>query len=136
MDTFYNDTTFVFGNMQFLLCFPSSLQYLLVCKILLIFFIISFHQLIEDLSFFQTTMADCSQYRIPVTESIFTHNGFQELRFCIDSKFISFGLGILCQHVFAFQDVIFFQFFLEPLIDLILCLCALDKIQPVTARSL
>ena len=37
---------------------------------------------------------------------------------------------------FTMDDIIFLQLCLEPLVDLILCLCTLDQIQPVAARSL
>ena len=54
----------------------------------------------------------------------------------IITDLISLGLRILCQHFLALEDIIFFEFFLEPLIDLVLGLCTLDDLEPVTARSL
>ena len=64
------------------------------------------------------------------------HYGFHILRLGVQAWFKSFGLGILIQHVFTFQDIIFFQFFLKPLVDLVLSLCTLYNLQPVTAWAL
>ena len=57
MDTFYDNTTLVLGDMKFLLSLAGCFQNLLICQILLIFFIISFDQLVKNLTFFQSTMS-------------------------------------------------------------------------------
>ena len=46
------------------------------------------YQLIQDLTFFQTAMADSRQYRLPVTESVFAKHRFYILR-----------LGVFAQHL-------------------------------------
>ena len=79
MDALYYDSALILGYMKLLLLFTGSLKNLLIGKMLLIFFLISFQQFVEDLTFFQSTMSDCCQHRIPVAETIFTHNGFQKL---------------------------------------------------------
>ena len=89
MDTFYDNTTLVLGDMKFLLSLAGCFQNLRICQILLIFFIISFDQLVKNLTFFQSTMSYCSKYGIPVTETVFAHNRFQKLWFRINSDLIS-----------------------------------------------
>ena len=81
-------------------------------------------------------MSDRCQYRIPVSETIFMHYRFHILWLGIYAWFKALGLGILIQHVLTLQDIIFLQFFLKPLVDLILSLCALYDLQPVTAGAL
>ena len=136
MDSFYHNAAFVFRNMKFLLGLPCRFQNLLICEVLFVFFIIGFNQLIEDLSLFQTTMTDSSQNRFPVTETIFMHNSILILRFRVIHNLKSLGSGILGQHFLTFKNVIFLQFFLEPLVDLVLRLGTLYQFQPVTTWSL
>ena len=112
------------------------LQNFFICEILFIFFIISFYKLIKYLSLFQSAMSDGGKYRIPVTETIFTKDRVQILSLGVISEFKALTLGILGKHFLALQNIIFLQFFLEPLIDFISGLCALDHLQPVTAWSL
>ena len=64
------------------------------------------------------------------------HYRFHILWLGIYAWFKALGLGILIQHVLTLQDIIFLQFFLKPLVDLILSLCALYDLQPVTAGAL
>jgi len=136
VDAFYNDTTLALGNMQLLLRFGSSFQNLFICKVLLVFPLIGFYKLIKHLALFQSAVSDSSQNRIPVTETVFMHNGFHVLRLRIKSWLKALGLGILIQHVLTFQDVIFLELFFEPLVDLVLGLCTLYDLQPVTTWSL
>ena len=79
MDALYYDSALILGYMKLLLLFTGSLKNLLIGKMLLIFFLISFQQFIEDLAFLESAMSDCCQHRIPVTETILAHNRFQKL---------------------------------------------------------
>ena len=45
------------------------------------------------------------------------------------------GIKDLKDKFLAFDDIFFFKFIAEPLIDLVFCLCTLYHVQPITARS-
>ena len=118
-----------------ILC-SCCLQNFLICKVLLILLVISLYQLIKYLAFLQAAMSNGRQHGIPITEAILVKNRIHILRLGIVGKFKALALGILSQHFLAFQNIIFLQLFLKPLIDLVLRLGTLYHLQPVTAWSL
>ena len=81
-------------------------------------------------------MADRCQHGIPVAERIALHNLiliFRLINVGIDD---SLGLAVAVHHLFAPENIVLLKLCLEPLVDLILGLCALYDIQPVAARPL
>ena len=81
-------------------------------------------------------MSDCRQYRIPVFESVFFLNDLLILRLDDIRQINPLALTVGTDQILSADNIIFFVFLLKPWINLALCLCALDDIQPVTARSL
>ena len=81
-------------------------------------------------------MSDCRQYRIPVFESVFFLNNLLIFRLDDICNIDTFRSAVRRNHIFTADDIAFLELFLEPLVDLILCLGTLYNIQPVTAWSL
>lgn len=52
MNASYNNAALIFRNMKLFLIFCGSFKNLFICKILFVFLIIGFYQLIKDLTFF------------------------------------------------------------------------------------
>ena len=99
-------------------------------------FLILFEQTVYNLPFFQSAVSDCCKYCIPVTESVLFLNDLLIFRFKHIRQINPLTLTVRADQIFSADNIIFFKFFLKPGIDLTLCLCTLDDIQPVTARSL
>ena len=80
-------------------------------------------------------MSDGRKHCIPVTETIFLLYNLLVFWFQDIEQVDTLAAAIGTDQLFP-DTIVFFKFFLEPLIDLILCLCTLDNVKPVTARSL
>ena len=95
--------------------------------------LIALEQLIYDLSFLQPAVSERRQCRIPVAEAILCQHPLYILRLQDILQHNSFCLTVVCQNLFAFYNIVFLEFLLEPLCNLIACLRALDDLQPVAA---
>ena len=99
-------------------------------------FLILFEQTVYNLPFFQSAVSNCCKYCIPITESVLFLNDLLIFRFKHIRQVNPLALTVSADQIFSADNIIFFKFFFKPGIDLTLCLCTLDDIQPVTARSL
>ena len=73
-------------------------------------------------------MADGGQNGLPVLESIAGHDLFHVLRLADLRPVDPLGLAVALDHVAAPDDIVLLHLVLEPLIDLVLGLGALDDI--------
>ena len=81
-------------------------------------------------------MSNRCKNRIPVFKGIAVHYLFHKFRFGKVRQINAFCLTITVNGITAADDIILFHLGLEPLIDLIFCLCAAYQLQPVAAWSL
>ena len=81
-------------------------------------------------------MSNRCKNRIPVFKGIAVHYLFHKFRFGKVRQVNAFCLTITVNGITAADDIILFHLGLEPLIDLIFCLCAAYQLQPVAAWSL
>ena len=137
IDTFNHNAALGFADADFLfLRLTDGLHDLRISDRFLLRLLILFQHLVHDLALFQTAMSDGCKNRLPVAEAVFTENTFLVFRFdhlCLRN---SLHLTVLSNHFLALHNVLFLEFRLKPLIDLILCLGTLDNVQPVAARPL
>lgn len=68
-------------------------------------------------------------------ETVFLHLGFHIKRLHDIGNVDALCLTVGAQHFLPLYDVFFLEFVLEPLVDFVFGLCALNQIQPVTAGS-
>ena len=97
--------------------------------------LIEFLHLIDDLAFLQTAVANGCQYGIPVPEAVFSHDRVHIIRLHDLYRVDALCLTVSVQHLTALYNIVILQFIFKPLIDLALCLCTLDQIQPVPAGT-
>ena len=90
---------------------------------------------VDNLSLFQSTMANGSKTGIPVMESVFAEDFLLILRSVDIVKADSVSLCVRLHQFLAAHNVLFLQLAAEPLVDLVLGLRTLDNVQPVPARS-
>ena len=81
-------------------------------------------------------MTHCRHDRFPVPESVFAQYTFLVFRLDDQLHLNAFHLAVLRHQLLALDDVAFFELGLKPLVDLVLCLCCLDNVQPVAAGTL
>ena len=116
--------------------FRNLLQHAFVRKLLLVLFTVLFYQTVHHLTFLQAAVSDRRKNRVPILESIFPLDdllipGNQNLAW--NDRFRP---AVIAYQFFASDNILFFEFLLEPLVDLILSLGTLDNIQPVAAGAL
>ena len=100
------------------------------------FFLVLFLQPVYHLAFLQSAVSDGCKDCIPVTETIFLLYDLLVFRFQDIEQVDTLTAAIGTDQLFSPDNIVFFKLFLEPLVDLILRLCTLDNVKPVTARSL
>ena len=111
------------------------LQDRLVGDLFFVFFLVLLLQPVDYLAFLQAAVPDGRQHGVPVAEPVFFLHDLLVLRLQDIEQFDIFTAAVGCDQLLAADDIVFFKFFLKPLIDLVLGLRALDDIQPVPARS-
>ena len=74
--------------------------------------------------------------RVPVVEAVFAAYFLLILRLVYLSKVDTLCLGIGCYQILAVLYILLLELTSEPLVDLVLSLCALYDLEPVTAWSL
>ena len=80
-------------------------------------------------------MTNRRKHRIPIFETIFSLYRLLVFHIRNMGNIDGFGFAVSNDHLFSFDDIALFKLLLEPLIDLVLRLCTLNNIQPVTTRS-
>ena len=136
VNSFDHDSASGLGNMHLVLRrFGNPLQNHFIRDFLLVLFVILFHKPVYHLAFLKTSVPNGSQHRFPVLESVFLLHHVLIFRIHDIAQINGFGFAIRGNHLFSLDDIAFLEFFLKPLIDLVLCLGALDDSQPVPARA-
>ena len=82
MDPLHHNAALAFADVQFIFTLLRGFQHLLVCQFALVVLRVNLQELVDDLAFLQTAVSYSRQYGIPVTETVFFHNGFQVFGLC------------------------------------------------------
>ena len=137
VDPFDHNTALRSGDMDFLpVGFRDLLKDRLVRDLFLMLFLVLLLQAVDHLAFLEPAVADGCKDCIPVAESVFLLYDLLVFRFQDIQQINALAAAVGYDQLLAADDIIFFKLLLEPLVDLVLRLRALDDIQPVTARSL
>ena len=139
MNPLDHNTVLTLGTGKHLSClgvFSHTGNNLLIAQHLGMILVIQLLHTVDDLAFLQAAVPYSRQQGFPVLEAIFLHLGFHIKRLHDIGNVDALCLTVGAQHFLPLYDVFFLEFVLEPLVDFIFGLCALNQIQPVTAGSL
>ena len=118
----------LYGCRRFLLHLSHLCQKLLVCHLFSLLLLVFLKQLVDNLAFLQTAMTHSSIDCIPVLETILADNFLHKFRFQQITENDLFRFAVTIQHILTADNILFLEFRLEPLIDLVLGLRTLDNI--------
>ena len=91
--------------------------------------------LVHDLAFSDAAVSDGGEDRIPVLHRVSAQNLFLIFRLVQGAPVEALALAVVQDQFFSADDVFFLKLALEPLVDLVLGLTALDDLQPVAAGA-
>lgn len=137
VDTLYDDRAL--GGIESALLLRhlgDRIDHLGISHLTLVLLLIFLDKLADDLTFLESAMTHGSIYGIPVLISVFTEYRLLEISFHDICQNNTLGLTVVGDEFLTLEDVLLLELRLEPLIDLVLSLRRLDKLQPVTRRSL
>ena len=111
--------------------FGDLLQDLFIGGMPLVVLFIELMELVDDLSFLESSVTDGCQDSVPLSESVFFQDHFLVFRFKKIRENISLGFAVGSHKLPASADVLFLHLPSEPLVDLVARRSASGDAQPV-----
>ena len=111
------------------------LQDLFIRKMRLVVFFKQLSELVDDLSFLESSVADRRHQGVPLTEAVLFKHCVLVLRLHDIRRYDGMCLAVSGKQFFAAYNILFFLILLEPLVDFVLGGCALTDREPVQGRT-